>query len=247
MKRFIASFLCMALSAMLVIPVGAQRSGENGPKFVPGELLVQLKAGTMDSDLDRIAEKANGYGIEKIRSASQDLYQRGDLVVVRFSPMSDVRAMKSEIESDPLVAFAEPNWIYTHQAVSNDTYYSNGNLWGMYGASTSPANQYGSGAAAAWANNKTDCSGVYVGIIDEGYMYNHVDLAANAGTNPGEVAGNGEDDDGNGYVDDVYGWDFAGGDNSVFDGTGDDHGTHVAGTIGGVGGNGIGVQACATA
>jgi subtilisin family serine protease len=82
---------------------------------------------------------------------------------------------------------------------------------------------------------------VYVGIIDEGYMYTHDDLAANVAKNPGEVVGNGIDDDGNGYVDDVYGWDFANGDASVFDGLADDHGTHVAGTIGGVGGNGKGV------
>ncbi|PIQ22180.1 MAG: peptidase S8, partial [Cytophagales bacterium CG18_big_fil_WC_8_21_14_2_50_42_9] len=67
------------------------------------------------------------------------------------------------------------------------------------------------------------------------------DLATNAGTNPNEIAGNGVDDDKNGYVDDVYGWDFDGNNNSVFDGAGDDHGTHVAGTIGAVGGNGKGV------
>jgi subtilisin family serine protease len=72
-------------------------------------------------------------------------------------------------------------------------------------------------------------------------MYTHEDLAANAAVNPGEIAGNGIDDDGNGYVDDVYGWDFDGNNNTVFDGTDDDHGTHVAGTIGGVGGNGKGV------
>jgi subtilisin family serine protease len=72
-------------------------------------------------------------------------------------------------------------------------------------------------------------------------MYTHVDLAANAGTNPGEIAGNGIDDDSNGYKDDVYGWDFDGKNNTVYDGTADDHGTHVAGTIGAVGGNGIGV------
>jgi subtilisin family serine protease len=117
----------------------------------------------------------------------------------------------------------------------------------MYGSGTSPANQYGSGAAAAWVGSgpedlaKTSCSNVYVGIIDEGYMYTHEDLAANAGTNPGEIAGNGVDDDGNGYKDDVYGWDFDGRNNSVYDGTQDDHGTHVAGTIGAVGGNGQGV------
>jgi subtilisin family serine protease len=72
-------------------------------------------------------------------------------------------------------------------------------------------------------------------------MYTHEDLAANAGVNIGEVAGNGIDDDNNGLVDDVYGWDFDGNNNTVFDGAGDDHGTHVAGTIGGVGENGMGV------
>jgi len=72
-------------------------------------------------------------------------------------------------------------------------------------------------------------------------MFAHTDLAANAGRNPGEIAGNGRDDDGNGLVDDVNGWDFAGNNNTVFDGVGDDHGTHVAGTIGGVGGNSAGV------
>jgi subtilisin family serine protease len=107
-------------------------------------------------------------------------------------------------------------------------------------------NQFGSRAAIAWSNGKigTPLPGkpdVYIGIIDEGYMYTHEDLAANAGVNPGEIAGNGRDDDSNGYVDDVYGWDFAGNNSSVFDGTGDDHGTHVAGTIGGAGGNGKGV------
>jgi subtilisin family serine protease len=111
----------------------------------------------------------------------------------------------------------------------------------MYGASTTPANQFGSQAGTAWAAGNTGSSEVYVGIIDEGYMYTHEDLAANAGMNPGEIAGNRKDDDGNGYVDDVYGWDFDGNNNTVFDGTQDDHGTHVAGTIGAVGGNGRGV------
>ena len=139
------------------------------------------------------------------------------------------------------VEYAEPNFIYTHDATSNDSYYTAGSLWGMYGDASTPANQYGSQAAEAWANNKTDASNVYVGIIDEGYMYTHEDLAANVGINPGEIAGNGVDDDGNTYVDDVYGWDFDGNNNTVFDGSQDDHGTHVAGTIGGVGNNGKGV------
>ena len=62
------------------------------------------------------------------------------------------QAAVNAFSSDPSVEFAEPNWIYTHQATSNDTYYTNGQLWGMYGASTIPANKYGSNAAAAWAS-----------------------------------------------------------------------------------------------
>ena len=139
------------------------------------------------------------------------------------------------------IEYAEPNWLYKHQATSNEAYFTNGNLWGMYGSSSSPTNSFGSGAATAWTNNKTGSSSIYIGIIDEGYMYTHEDLEANVGINPGEIAGNRKDDDGNGLKDDVYGWDFAGNNNTVFDGVGDDHGTHVAGTIGAVGGNGKGV------
>jgi subtilisin family serine protease len=73
-----------------------------------------------------------------------------------------------------------------------------------------------------------------------------VELAANVWVNPYEIPGNGVDDDGNGYIDDMRGWDFVNNDNSVFDGRPgdnltDSHGTHVAGTIGAIGGNGIGV------
>jgi subtilisin family serine protease len=162
------------------------------------------------------------------------------LVLVRHQPDFTPAAARRALEADAVVEFAEPNWIYTHQVASNDTYYTNGSLWGMYGDATAPANQYGSQAGEAWGRN-TGSSIVYVGIIDEGYMYTHEDLAANAGVNPGEIAGNGVDDDQNGLIDDVYGWDFDGNNNTVFDGTTDDHGTHVAGTIGAVGGNGKGV------
>ena len=77
-------------------------------------------------------------------------------------------------------------------------------------------------------------------VIDEGIQVTHPDLAANTWTNPFDPV-DGKDNDGNGYIDDINGWDFVGNNNSVYDGTGDDHATHVAGTIGGVGGNGTGV------
>jgi subtilisin family serine protease len=126
--------------------------------------------------------------------------------------------------------------VYTHGAASTDPYFTNGSLWGMYGASTTPANQFGSNAAAAWAAGHTGSASVFVGIIDEGIQFSHPELEGQV-RNPGEnLTANGIDDDRNGYVDDIYGWDFANNDNSVYDGGNrgglDDHGTHVAGTIG---------------
>jgi subtilisin family serine protease len=110
----------------------------------------------------------------------------------------------------------------------------------MYGDGTTPANQYGSQAGEAWAAGHTGSGTVYVGIIDEGVQWAHQDLAANIWTNPFDPA-DGIDNDGNGYRDDIRGWDFDGNNNTTYDGTQDDHGTHVAGTIGAVGGNGKGV------
>jgi len=138
------------------------------------------------------------------------------------------------------VEYAEPNYIYQHDAVSNDTYYTSGQLWGVLGNGLSPANQYGSQANEAWANNHTGSATVHVGVIDEGAMFTHTDLAGQIWTNPFDRV-DGIDNDGNGFIDDIHGWDFENNDNTTFDGRDDDHGTHVSGTIGAKGGNGTGV------
>jgi subtilisin family serine protease len=93
-------------------------------------------------------------------------------------------------------------------------------------------------APEAW-HVTTGSRDVIVAVVDTGIDYNHPDLAANMWVNPGEIAGNGVDDDGNGFVDDVHGYDFVNNDGDPFDDQG--HGTHCAGTIGGVGNNGTGV------
>jgi hypothetical protein len=97
-------------------------------------------------------------------------------------------------------------------------------------------------AAEAWGIT-TGSKEVVVAVIDSGVDINHPDLSANIWTNPGEIAGNGLDDDGNGFVDDVHGWDFVDNDNLPHDGYG--HGTHIAGIIGAVANNGMGVAGIA--
>lgn len=209
---------------------------------VPNEVIVQYRAGVSPSQKSVALARISGTRHSNVVNAAWRRDGLGDLDLVRLPPGLSVAAGVRGLEVDPAVVFVEPNWVYKRTAVSNDSYFTNGSMWGMYGANTTPANPFGSGAAAAWAAGKTGSPNVYVGIIDEGVFFGHADLAANAGVNTGEASGlAGKDDDGNGYVDDVNGWDFDGNNNTVYDGTVDDHGTHVAGTIAGVGGNGAGV------
>ncbi len=240
MKKVFALFACVALCATTILPitVQAQKSDANAKNeatFVPGEVLVQFKAGTNDSDVERALGKINSVALEKVREAFLNNDGHGDLILARFQPDFSMSAAQKTLKDDPSVEFIEPNWIYTHQAVSNDPYYTDGSLWGMYGDATSPVNQYGSQAGEAWVAGHTGLNSVYVGIIDEGIQFTHPDLDANVWNNPFDPA-DGVDNDGNGYVDDIHGWDFDGNNNTIYDGgtrgSLDDHGTHVTGTIG---------------
>ncbi|WKZ57998.1 MAG: S8 family serine peptidase [Bdellovibrionota bacterium] len=113
----------------------------------------------------------------------------------------------------------------------NDPYYSL--EWGLHQASDIDMN-----APQAW-DRSTGSEDRYVAVIDTGVDYNHSDLSPNMWRNPGEVAGNGIDDDGNGVVDDVHGYNAITGSGNPADDNG--HGTHCAGTIGARGNNGIGI------
>ena len=213
---------------------GAKSTYANDKKanYVAGELIIQYRDSATESAKDNTRTKVKASKIEKLRDKANG---KGELELVAVG--SDVDAAIKELSSDPNVEFAEPNWIYTTDATATDPYFTNGSLWGMQGG-------FGSNAAAAWANNTTGSAGVYVGIIDEGIQFDHPDLAGQVWTNPFDAA-DGVDNDGNGYVDDIHGWDFDGNDNSIYDGGSrgslDDHGTHVSGTIAGKANNGQGV------
>ena len=193
-----------------------------------GQLLVKFREGASAATQDAVRR---GLGAEKLQTVRGG---KGELALMRLPAGRSIESAIRALGANAAVDYAEPNWTYTHSATSNDTYVTGGQLWGMTGT-------YGSQASVAWANNKTDCGNVVVGVIDEGIYYNHEDLAANMWVNPYDPA-DGVDNDGNGYVDDTRGWDFDGGSNNINSGGAtDDHGTHVSGTIAGVGGNGKGV------
>ena len=97
------------------------------------------------------------------------------------------------------------------------------------------------GAEEAWSLYDGGSRDVVVALVDTGIDYTHEDLAGRIWINQDEIPGNGIDDDGNGYIDDVYGWNFYSGTNDVYAGTEDTHGTHGAGTIAANAGNGVGI------
>src|SRR5690349_17401062 len=207
-------------------------------KFVPNELLVKFKPGTSNAAKDKALLRINGKVAEKILTKSMQRFNDKEGWLLVHTPLAVLEA-KGKVKGVE-VEFAEPNFVYQHEAVSNDAYYLNGSMWGVLGDAIDPKNQYGSQANEAWANNHTGSKTVHVGVIDEGAMFNHTDLAGQIWTNPYDPV-DGIDNDGNGYIDDVHGWDFDRNDNTTFDGYDDDHGTHVSGTIGAKGGNGSGV------
>ncbi|GAB4040995.1 S8 family peptidase [Spirosoma gilvum] len=229
-------------------PVASSSSSANarlsaGTDYVDGELLIQFSEDADDKAKQKAFDKIKGQPFEKILTKAMERAGKKEGVTL-------VKVNKNVLEAiDDLngmagVAFAEPNYIYTYTATATDSYFTNGSLWGMYGPSTTPANQYGSNAAAAWAAGTTGSASVYIGIIDEGIQLTHPDLSGQVWVNPNDPV-NGVDNDNDGYIDDINGWDFANNDNSIYDGGTngklDDHGTHVSGTIGAKANNGAGV------
>jgi len=141
------------------------------------------------------------------------------------------------LASDNAVAYAEPDYLLSIDAIPNDPQFdqqyalnNTGQNGGTLGADIS--------ASSAW-DTQTGVDTI-IAVIDTGVDYNHEDLQENIWTNVDEIPGNGIDDDNNGYVDDVRGWNFSGDNNDPMDDN--EHGTHASGTIGAKGNNGIGIS-----
>jgi len=197
-------------------------------KYVPGEIIVKFHEGVSEHGKQAVHGKHGGHADREIPSLRM---QR-----VKIKGMTVEEAL-DRYNSDPNVEYAEPNYEVHVQAAPSDPSY--GNLWGLNNTGQSggvPGVDID--AQRAWDVTTGNQNSVVM-VIDTGIDYNHPDLAPNLWVNPGEVPGNGIDDDGNGYVDDVYGINTITGSGNPMDDHG--HGTHTSGTIGAKGNNSIGI------
>ncbi|OGV68503.1 MAG: hypothetical protein A2283_22190 [Lentisphaerae bacterium RIFOXYA12_FULL_48_11] len=218
--RYIVVWACTCTCAASIVVAGqAIRLDRIDPsKYAPGELIVKFKHGTKDAD-KVTAHRRLGASIKRNHKT---LHMHS----VKVPKEKDLQKAIDLYSSDPSVEYVEPNYVMRVVSTTpNDSMF--GSLWGMTRIR----------APEAW-DVTTGNTNIVVAVIDTGILRTHEDLVSNIWSNPTEVV-NGKDDDGNGCIDDVFGWDFVNNDNDPTDDHG--HGTHCAGTVGGTGNNGVGV------
>jgi len=226
MSAVVSSVLLSGLSANAAVKI----------ESVPGEYIVRLKPQAMKS--------------MSVRQLSQDLgaYIKstipGQNIVVVKRPVFEMQksSVKSLAQNDQ-VEFVEPNYIYRINKKSNDPLFAN--LWGLSNIGQKDSNGKVGKAGIdvniekAW-DIQTGSKKIIVAVIDTGIDYNHPDLKANMWVNTAEKNGKkGVDDDGNGVIDDIYGYNSVANNGDPMDDQG--HGSHCAGTIGAKGNDGKGI------
>lgn len=224
--------VCRSLSvaAGLILSVGSLQQPAllaspepSAPAFRPGRILVQPKA---RANLAALNAARGDRVVAEVRDP--------DLKVIEVQPGQESEAIVAYQRSGQ-VEFAEPDYILRAFRIPNDPGYLDGSLWGLHNTGQNGGLAGADlGAEQAW-DLMDGAPDVIVAVIDSGIRYTHEDLADNMWVNPGEIPGNGLDDDDNGIIDDVHGY-------NAYSGTGDPkdpigHGTHVAGIIGAVGNN----------
>ena len=214
----------------------------NRAECVNGHIIVKFKKDFSDAGGQDISILRQNL-ISKYRSTVKkqwkmkaELWQIDTLQMPRAT-----QTILDSLKKLPYVQYAEPDFIVKADMIPNDPSFNQ--LWGMHNTGQNGGTPGADiKAPQAWDITTGDTN-IIVGVIDTGIDYLHPDLSANIWTNWDEIPGNGIDDDNNGYIDDVHGWDFSNNDNNPMDDN--FHGTHVAGTIGAVGNNGIGVAGVA--
>ena len=227
-------FRCAHIAILLLaLKLASNAIGAGAPEFHPGRILIIPKAGK--------AAAAAILHRQKGRAVAKRFAEFKNLEVIELPTGQDVLATVKEYLDSGLVESAEPDYLLYKSVAPNDPSYLANELWQLNSISAlSPDPDIN--APEGW-DIRHDATNIIVAVVDTGMRITHEDLAPNLWTNPKEIPDNGIDDDGDGYVDDVHGI-------SSIDGSGnpnddDGHGTHVAGIIGAVGNNGLGVTGVA--
>jgi len=194
---------------------------------VPGQLLVKFS--------DASPAAASALTAQTGMAVQDTIPQLGIAVVAapEAGTSAELAATAAVLEASPAVEWAEPNYTFTLDAIPNDPYYS-----------TQDPYLSRLEMPASW-DFTTGQPAVIIAVLDTGVYLDHPDLASGIWTNPREIPDNGIDDDGNGFIDDVHGWNFALNNKVVADDHG--HGTHVAGIAAARINNGIGIAGMAGA
>lgn len=222
---------------IFISSITAQAKGtKNEAEAVPGEYLVKFRQNIKGVSDQTLAETLGSYIKSHIPGQN--------IVVIKRPVMEKQVSVLNILKDNPAVEIVEPNYIYRVNAVTaNDPLISK--LWGL--ENTGQQDSIGQAgisgidisAPAAW-NIQTGSDDVLVAIIDTGVNYNTEDLVPNIWTNEAELNGQpGVDDDGNGYIDDIHGYNFITDKGDPLDDHG--HGSHCAGTIGARGNDGKGI------
>ncbi|MDX8390828.1 MAG: S8 family serine peptidase [Mariprofundaceae bacterium] len=206
--------------------------------YAPDELLIRFKETTTKRRAVFLRQKFQARTLHRLKSIAVEHW--------KLPAGSDLEATLKMLKNNPTVKYAEPNYRRYPRATPNDPFFSN--QWGLQNTGQMlPGFSTGIVGAdmdlpTAW-NTTTGSRNVVVAIVDDSVDINHPDLQANIWQNSGETPNDGIDNDGNGFIDDVHGWDFVNNDNdpSADPGFGEGHGSSVAGCVGAVGNNATGV------
>jgi subtilisin family serine protease len=231
-----------AFVASLVLAPFAWSAGTAHPaeQYVEGEVIVTFKPSANLAGAQRALKSHSLEFGKHFAYLSQQRNRHSGLV---HATDRTTAQLITELSRDPDVEVVEPNYLrWVSSSVPNDALFSQ--LWGLQNTGQSVNGTAGTDGddlkfVNAWSMAQTSSTPVVVAVVDTGVDYTHPDLASSMWTNPGETPANSVDDDGNGFVDDVYGYDFAGSSSNPTDSG--YHGSHVAGTIAAAGNNLLGV------
>jgi subtilisin family serine protease len=226
---------------LILCPIAVYAGAGRAAQYAPGEILVKFKDGIPKEYTERIHKSLGFKAVQGLKRIPVERINLPDGV--------SVEEAVTLYRADRDVEYAEPNYIRRALLTPNDTYFTL--LWGLQNTGqTGCAQDADIDAPEAWSI-QNDCTGIVIAVLDTGADLDHDDLMESIWRNTGEdwsngsPGNNGEDDDGNGKTDDYYGWDFTAGESGDNDPNDDNipyyHGTHVAGTIGARGNNGLGI------